>query len=253
MAGIIANCSVAPPCRNSTAWSAPTPEQRAQVGLGLLDDPLEGRRTVADLHHRHARPRIVEKLRLGLLEHAERQDGGSGSEVVGTLQHRGHSGLCYRNSGRLGSRFSGNLLGPASVSSLRAGRSAVSGLAAGGAFRELMRWTTCGMMGVRPTLKTLVESYERRVIEEALRASNGNQRQAARAPGRPADDAAREDEAPGSAPARGASRPSRRARRLSPHAAHSPTRANISRSVRCRPLPLGPWCLFAQLLSSEST
>lgn len=38
-------------------------------------------------------------------------------------------------------------------------------------------------MGVRPTLKTLVESYERRVIEEALRASNGNQRQAARALG----------------------------------------------------------------------
>ena len=39
------------------------------------------------------------------------------------------------------------------------------------------------MMGVRPTLKTLVDSYERRVIEEALRASNGNQRQAARALG----------------------------------------------------------------------
>jgi DNA-binding NtrC family response regulator len=39
------------------------------------------------------------------------------------------------------------------------------------------------MMGVRPTLKNLVESYERRVIEEALRASNGNQRQAARALG----------------------------------------------------------------------
>jgi DNA-binding NtrC family response regulator len=39
------------------------------------------------------------------------------------------------------------------------------------------------MMGVRPTLKALVESYERRVIEEALRASNGNQRQAARALG----------------------------------------------------------------------
>ena len=39
------------------------------------------------------------------------------------------------------------------------------------------------MMGVRPTLKTLVEGYERRVIEEALRATNGNQRQAARALG----------------------------------------------------------------------
>ena len=39
------------------------------------------------------------------------------------------------------------------------------------------------VMGVRPTLKALVESYERRVIEEALRASNGNQRQAARALG----------------------------------------------------------------------
>ncbi len=38
-------------------------------------------------------------------------------------------------------------------------------------------------MGVRPTLKNLLESYERRVIEEALRASNGNQRQAARALG----------------------------------------------------------------------
>ncbi len=39
------------------------------------------------------------------------------------------------------------------------------------------------MMGVRPTLKALVDSYERRVIEEALRASSGNQRQAARALG----------------------------------------------------------------------
>jgi DNA-binding NtrC family response regulator len=38
-------------------------------------------------------------------------------------------------------------------------------------------------IGVRPTLKNLLESYERRVIEEALRASNGNQRQAARALG----------------------------------------------------------------------
>ncbi len=39
------------------------------------------------------------------------------------------------------------------------------------------------MMGVRPTLKKLVESYERHVIEDALRASNGNQRQAAKALG----------------------------------------------------------------------
>ncbi len=35
----------------------------------------------------------------------------------------------------------------------------------------------------RPTLKTLVESYERRVIEEALRVANGNQRRAARSLG----------------------------------------------------------------------
>jgi two-component system response regulator HydG len=34
--------------------------------------------------------------------------------------------------------------------------------------------------GAGPSLKTLVDSYERRVIEEALRASNGNQRRAAR-------------------------------------------------------------------------
>ncbi len=38
-------------------------------------------------------------------------------------------------------------------------------------------------MGSRPTLKTLVEVYERQIIEEALRASKGNQRQAARALG----------------------------------------------------------------------
>ena len=38
-------------------------------------------------------------------------------------------------------------------------------------------------MGARLTLKALVEEYERRLIEEALRASNGNQRQAARALG----------------------------------------------------------------------
>jgi len=31
-----------------------------------------------------------------------------------------------------------------------------------------------------PTLKSLVESYERRVIEEALRGAGGNQRRAAR-------------------------------------------------------------------------
>jgi two-component system response regulator HydG len=35
----------------------------------------------------------------------------------------------------------------------------------------------------RPTLKTLLESYERRVIEDALRAAEGNQRRAARALG----------------------------------------------------------------------
>ncbi len=34
-----------------------------------------------------------------------------------------------------------------------------------------------------PTLKALVEAYERRVIEEALRGSGGNQRRAARALG----------------------------------------------------------------------
>ncbi len=38
-------------------------------------------------------------------------------------------------------------------------------------------------MGARPSLKMLVEEYERRLIEEALRVSNGNQRQAARALG----------------------------------------------------------------------
>lgn len=33
--------------------------------------------------------------------------------------------------------------------------------------------------GLRPTLKGLVEAYERQIIEEALRATNGNQRRAA--------------------------------------------------------------------------
>jgi DNA-binding NtrC family response regulator len=37
--------------------------------------------------------------------------------------------------------------------------------------------------GSRPTLKDLVDGYERRVIEDALRASQGNQRRAARALG----------------------------------------------------------------------
>jgi len=38
-------------------------------------------------------------------------------------------------------------------------------------------------LGARPTLKDLVEAYERRVIEDALRATQGNQRRAARALG----------------------------------------------------------------------
>jgi len=35
----------------------------------------------------------------------------------------------------------------------------------------------------RPTLKALLEAYERRIIEEALRSTRGNQRRAARALG----------------------------------------------------------------------
>jgi DNA-binding NtrC family response regulator len=35
-------------------------------------------------------------------------------------------------------------------------------------------------VGSRPTLKDLVETYERQIIEDALRAANGNQRRAAR-------------------------------------------------------------------------
>jgi DNA-binding NtrC family response regulator len=38
-------------------------------------------------------------------------------------------------------------------------------------------------VGSRQTLKDLVEAYERHVIEEALRATSGNQRRAARALG----------------------------------------------------------------------
>ncbi len=38
-------------------------------------------------------------------------------------------------------------------------------------------------LGSRPTLKDLVEAYERNVIEDALRATQGNQRRAARALG----------------------------------------------------------------------
>jgi DNA-binding NtrC family response regulator len=36
-------------------------------------------------------------------------------------------------------------------------------------------------MGSRPTLKDLVDAYERHVIEDALRAVGGNQRRAAQA------------------------------------------------------------------------
>jgi DNA-binding NtrC family response regulator len=39
------------------------------------------------------------------------------------------------------------------------------------------------MAGSRPTLKYLVEAYEKHVIEDALRATGGNQRRAARALG----------------------------------------------------------------------
>ena len=35
----------------------------------------------------------------------------------------------------------------------------------------------------RPTLKAMLEAYERRIIEDALRATRGNQRRAARALG----------------------------------------------------------------------
>jgi two-component system response regulator HydG len=37
--------------------------------------------------------------------------------------------------------------------------------------------------GSRPTLKHLVEAYERQIIEDALQAASGNQRRAARALG----------------------------------------------------------------------
>jgi two-component system response regulator HydG len=39
------------------------------------------------------------------------------------------------------------------------------------------------VVGAGPTLKSLVDAYERRVIEEALRGAGGNQRRAARALG----------------------------------------------------------------------
>jgi two-component system response regulator HydG len=38
-------------------------------------------------------------------------------------------------------------------------------------------------VGTGPTLKTLVDAYERRIIEEALRITGGNQRRAARSLG----------------------------------------------------------------------
>jgi DNA-binding NtrC family response regulator len=38
-------------------------------------------------------------------------------------------------------------------------------------------------VGAGPTLKDLVDAYERHIIEDALRASHGNQRRAARALG----------------------------------------------------------------------
>jgi two-component system response regulator HydG len=39
------------------------------------------------------------------------------------------------------------------------------------------------LLGAGPTLKSLVDAYERRVIEDALRGAGGNQRRAARALG----------------------------------------------------------------------
>ena len=155
------------------------PEQGAQVGLGPLDDALEGRRAVAHLHDRHAGAGVVEELRLDPLEDGDGQDGRARPEVVDP-RWRGR-----RHDPSMLPRFSSTFVKPFDPPERlflqrqkrpRHGpgpRPPLSGVS----MDELRS------MGSRPTLKDLVEAYERHVIEDALRAASGNQRRAARALG----------------------------------------------------------------------
>jgi hypothetical protein len=56
--------------------------QGAEVGLGALDDFIEGRRAMADLEHRHTDARQGDEVALGLFQHRQGQHRRPRREVV---------------------------------------------------------------------------------------------------------------------------------------------------------------------------
>jgi hypothetical protein len=69
-------------------------EQRAQVGLGLLDGRVELLPAVAHLHDAHPGAAVVDELLLRLLEHGERQRGRARREVVDAPVPGARAGGC---------------------------------------------------------------------------------------------------------------------------------------------------------------
>jgi hypothetical protein len=67
-------------------------EQRAQIGLGLLDGGVELLPAVAHLHDAHPGAAVVDQLRLRLLEHGERERGRARREVVDAALAGGREG-----------------------------------------------------------------------------------------------------------------------------------------------------------------
>jgi hypothetical protein len=60
-------------------------QQFAQIVLSIGYDGFEFFRAMADFHHGHAGPFIIEHFCLGLLEDFQRQSGGTGVKVENTL------------------------------------------------------------------------------------------------------------------------------------------------------------------------
>ena len=62
-------------------------QQRAEVGLGLVDDFVEGLGAVADLQNGDARARQGQQVALGLLKSGQGEHGRTGGEIVHALFH----------------------------------------------------------------------------------------------------------------------------------------------------------------------
>ena len=62
-------------------------QQRAEVGLGLVDDLLELLRAVADFQDRDAGARQGQQVALGLFQGGQGQNGRTGREIVDALFH----------------------------------------------------------------------------------------------------------------------------------------------------------------------